>query len=156
MAIIEQVLKEKNITLPVASSPAANYVPYVINDNMVYISGQLPLGVGELADYLGVVGKDFSTEQANSIARICGLNIVAQLKSACDGDLDRVERCVKLGIFVCSAPGYIEQPKVANGASDLMVEIFGEKGKHARFAVGANQLPRGTAVEIDAIFAIRS
>ena len=151
---IEQRLKENNITLPEPSSPAANYVPYVVNDNMVYISGQLPLGDGNLDNYLGVVGKDFTIEQANAIARICGLNVVAQVKAACGGDLERVKRCVKLGIFVRSASDFTDQPKVANGASDVMVEVFGEKGKHARFAVGANQLPRGTAVEVDAIFAI--
>lgn len=147
-------LKTKQIQLPEASTPVANYVPYVIEGNMVYISGQLPLGVGELSQHIGKVGKDFTTEQAKDIARICGLNIIAQLQNACGGDLDKVKRCVKLGIFVNCTEGYTEHPQVANGASDLMVEVFGDKGKHARFAVGSNQLPRGAAVEVDAVFSI--
>lgn len=147
-------LKTKNITLPVASSPVANYVPYVVEGNMVYISGQLPLGVGELSQYLGKVGKTFSVEQGKEIARICGLNIIAQLQQACGGDLDKVKRCVKLGVFVNCTEDFTDHPQVANGASDLMVEIFGEKGKHARFAVGSSQIPRGAAVEVDAVFSI--
>lgn len=155
MSTIEQRLNELNITLPEASVPVANYVPYVVQDNLVYISGQLPFGVGELADHSGIAGKDVSVEKATQIARICGLNILAQLKAACGGDLDRVERCIKLGIFINSAADFTEHPKVANGASDLMVEVFGDKGKHARFAVGSSQLPLGAAVEVDALFAIK-
>lgn len=147
-------LKTKNLTLPVASAPVANYVPYVVEGNMVYISGQLPLGVGELSQYIGKVGKEFSTEQGKEIARICGLNIIAQLQNACSGNLDKVKRCVKLGVFVNCTEAFTDHPQVANGASDLMVEVFGEKGKHARFAVGSSQIPRGAAVEVDAVFSL--
>lgn len=147
-------LKAKHIELPAASAPVANYVPYVVEGNLVYISGQLPLGVGDLAQFVGKVGKEFTTEQGKEIARICGLNIIAQLQHACGGNLDKVKRCVKLGVFVNCTESFTEHPQVANGASDLMVEVFGEKGKHARFAVGSSQIPRGAAVEVDAIFSI--
>jgi enamine deaminase RidA (YjgF/YER057c/UK114 family) len=147
-------LKAKQIELPEASTPVANYVPYVVEGNLVYISGQLPLGVGDLKQFVGKVGKEFNTEQGKAIARICGLNIIAQLQNACGGDLDKVKRCVKLGVFVNCTEDFIEHPQVANGASDLMVEVFGEKGKHARFAVGSSQIPRGAAVEVDAVFSI--
>lgn len=153
--VIETVLKVKNIILPNAAAPAANYVPYVIHQNTVYISGQLPLGIGELKEYVGVVGKDVSVEKAKEVARICGLNVIAQLRNACDGDLNRVERCIRLGVFVNSASDFTEHPAVANGASDLMVEVFGEKGKHARATVGVSQLPRGAAVEVEAVFSIK-
>lgn len=150
---IDSRLQELGITLPEAAAPAANYVPYAISGNMVYVSGQVPFVDGELK-YQGKVGQEFDTETAVDCARVCALNIIAQVKAACDGDLDRVVRCVKLGGFVNCIDGYGEQPKVINGASDLMVDVFAEKGRHARFAVGTNALPMNVAVEIDAVFEI--
>lgn len=151
---IETTLQTLGITLPVPSTPVASYVPFVHTGNQVFISGQLPLGVGELSAHVGQLGKDFSIEQAKETARICALNVVAQVKAACGGDLERVKRCVKLVVFVNSTADFTEQPQVANGASDLLVSVFGEKGKHARSAVGASQLPRGVAVEVEAVFEI--
>lgn len=150
---IDARLKELGISIPIAAAPAANYVPYTISGNLVYVSGQVPFVDGKIA-FQGKVGKDFSTEEAAECARVCALNIVAQVKAACEGDLDKVVRCVKLGGFVNCIDGFGEQPKVINGASDMMVDIFGDKGRHARFAVGTNALPMNVAVEIDAIFEI--
>lgn len=150
---VDARLKELGISIPVAAAPAANYVPYTISGNLVYVSGQVPFVDGKIA-FQGKVGKDFSTEEAAECARVCALNIVAQVKAACEGDLDKVVRCVKLGGFVNCIDGFGEQPKVINGASDMMVDIFGDKGRHARFAVGTNALPMNVAVEIDAIFEI--
>lgn len=151
--IIEKKLKELNITLPDAAPPAANYIPYVVSGNMVYISGQLPFLNGE-KNFIGRLGENTSIEEAEKGARACGLNIIAQLRAACGGDLDKVVRCVKLGGFVNCTADFTDQPKVINGASNLMGDVFGEKGKHARFAVGAPSLPFGVAVEIDAVFEI--
>lgn len=150
---IDRKLNELGIEIPEAAAPAANYVPYVQTGNLVFISGQVPFVKGELK-YQGKVGSEFSTETGVECARVCALNIIAQVKAACDGDLDRVVRCVKLGGFVNCTDGFGEQPKVINGASDLMVEVFGDKGRHARFAVGTNALPMNVAVEIDAVFEI--
>jgi enamine deaminase RidA (YjgF/YER057c/UK114 family) len=150
---IEARLAEIGVEIPVAATPAANYVPYVVSGNMVFVSGQVPFVNGEL-QYKGKVGVDFDTDTAIECARFCALNILAQVKAACGGDLDRVVQCVKLGGFVNCVDGFGEQPKVINGASDLMVEIFGDKGRHARFAVGTNALPMNVAVEIDAVFEI--
>ncbi len=150
---IDARLVARGITLPKAAAPAANYIPYVKTGNLVFISGQVPFVEGRI-EHMGKVGKDFSTEEGAGVARICAINIIAQLRAACDGDLDRVVQCVKLGGFVNCVDGYGEQPKVINGASDLMVDIFGEKGRHARFAVGTNALPMNVAVEIDAVFEI--
>lgn len=149
----EHKLASMNITLPMTSPPAANYIPYTVVGNLVFISGQLPMKDGKPQD-IGKVGKEFTVEQAQATAALCGINILAQLKSACGGNLSRVKRCVRLGVFVASAPGFTDQPKVANGASDLMVAVFGEAGKHARAAVGVSELPFGVAVEVDAIFEI--
>ncbi len=151
---IEQTLASRNITLPPASKPAASYVPFVVTGNLVFISGQLPLGIGELSEYVGQLGRDFSIEQGKNTARTCGLNVISQLKEACGGDLERVKRCVKLVVFVNSTGDFIEHPQVANGASDLMKEVFGDKGEHARSAIGVSQLPRGVAVEVEAVFEI--
>lgn len=151
---IETRMNDLGISLPVAATPAANYIPFVRTGNLVFVSGQIPIVDGKI-QYQGKVGTDFTTEQAAQCARICGLNIVAQVKAACDGDLDRVVACVKLGGFVNCVDGFGEQPQVINGASDLMVDIFGDKGRHARFAVGTNALPKNVAVEIDAVFEIR-
>lgn len=150
---IDARLEELGITLPKPSTPAANYVPFVISGNQVFISGQVPVGPEGLM-YQGKVGRDVTAEDAQLAARLCALNIIAQVKAACDGDLDRVVRCVKLGGFVNGAPDFDQHPAVINGASDLIGDIFGDKGKHARFAVGAGNLPFNVAVEIDAIFEI--
>jgi len=153
-ANVEQSLKDKGIELPQPASPAANYVPYVVTGNLVFIAGQIPLWNDDLL-YKGTVGQELSVEEGQAAARACALNIIAQLKAACGGDLDRVVRCIKLGGFVACGPDFTDQPKVVNGASDLIVEIFGEAGKHARFAVGAPSLPLGVGVEVDAVFEIK-
>lgn len=150
---IDAVLASLNIALPPSVMPAANYVPYVVSQNMVFVSGTLPMKDGKPQD-IGHVGKEFTVEQAQATAKLCGINILAHLKAACGGDLDRVKRVIRLGVFVASAPGFTDQPKVANGVSDMMVAIFGEAGKHARFAVGVAELPFGVAVEVDATFEI--
>jgi enamine deaminase RidA (YjgF/YER057c/UK114 family) len=131
----------------------ASYVPFVITGNLVFISGQVTLAADGLK-YVGIVGKELSFEDGKAAARLCAINVVAQLKGACGGDLDRVKRCVKLTVFVNAVPGYAQHPEVANGASDLIVEIFGEAGKHARAAVGAGSLPRNVAAEVEAVFEI--
>ncbi len=151
---IEARIKALDITLPDAPAPAANYVPYVRTGNQVYVSGQVPWVGGE-RNFVGKVGDDFSVEEGQAAARVVVLNIIAQVKAACGGDLDRVVRCVKLGGFVNSAPDFHNHPQVINGASDLMVEVFGDAGRHARFAVGAPALPFNVAVEIDAVFEVR-
>jgi len=146
-------LNRLGITLPDAPAPAANYVPYVIAGNMVFISGQLPLVDGKLS-VTGHVGKDVSTDEAAQQARLCAINLLAQLRAACEGDLSRVKQVVKLGGFVACTDDFTAQPEVVNGASDLMVEVFGDAGRHARFAVGSNTLPRGTCVEVEGTFLI--
>ena len=151
---IEQRLKELAIELPKPAAPAANYVPFVISGTQVFVSGQITSWNGKLT-YTGIVGDNQTLENGYKAARICGLNLIAQVKEACSGDLDRVIRVVKLGGFVSSIPDFKEHPQVINGASDLMADVFGEKGHHARFAVGAPALPRDTLVEIDGIFEIK-
>jgi len=150
---VDARLKAAGITIPELATPAANYVPYVISGNMVFVSGQVPFVGGKL-EHNGNVGTDYSVEEGAAIARVCALNILAAVKHACDGDLDRVVRCVKLGGFVQCEAGFGQQPAVINGASDLMVEVFADAGRHARFAVGTNALPMGVPVEIDAVFEI--
>lgn len=150
---IETRLKELGITLPKAASPVANYVPYVITGSLVFISGQGPMGPDGVA-YAGKLGRDFGVEEGKAAARLTALNVIAQLKNAVDGDLDRVTRVVKLLGFVNSTPDFNQQPFVINGASDLMVEIFGDAGRHARSAVSAPSLPVDIAVEVEAIFEI--
>ena len=147
---IEAVLRLKNIELPQAAAPAANYVPAVVAGKLLFIAGQIPIWNGEIK-WTGRVGKEFSVEQGRQAARLCALNIIAQAKAACGGDLDRIARCVKLDGFVQCADDFIQQPQVVNGASDLMVEVFGDAGRHARVAVGTNALPRGVAVEVAAV-----
>ena len=144
-------LAELGIDLPKAAAPVASYVPVVEQGGMVYVSGQLPFVDGALVT--GRLGEDVTLEQGAAAARACGLMILAQLQAA--GVLDRVERVVKLGAFISSTGTFTDQPKVANGASDLMSEVFGEAGKHARSAVGVPVLPLGAAVEVDAILAVR-
>ncbi len=150
---IEQRLAELGIELPQASAPAANYVPFVVSGNLVFVAGQVPVWNGEIR-HRGRLGDDFTIDDGYQAARLCALNVIAQVKAACGGDLDRVVRCVKLGGFINSSPAFTDQPKVMNGASDLIVEVFGDKGHHARFAVGAPTLPLGVAVEVDAVFEI--
>ena len=150
---IEKKLAAMNIALPPSSAPVANYVHYVLSGNMVFISGQLPMKDGK-ALASGQVGKGCTVEEAQAAARQCGINMLSHLKVACGGDLSRVKRCVKLGVFVNSGADFTDQPKVANGASDFIVEVFGDAGKHARAAVGVSQLPFGVAVEVDGIFEI--
>ena len=150
---IDARLAELKLELPKAAAPVANYVPVVIVGNLAFLSGQVTAWDGEFK-FRGKLGRDFNIEQGQEAARICALNIIAQLKAALGGDLDRVKRCVRLGVFVNSMPDFTDQPKVGNGASDLLVQIFGDAGKHARTAIGTNALPVDVAVEIDAIFEI--
>jgi enamine deaminase RidA (YjgF/YER057c/UK114 family) len=151
---IDARLAELGIKLPDAPAPAANYIPFTVTGNLVVISGQVPFDDGKLA-VTGVVGDGKVTEdQAYAEARKCGIHLISQLKSACGGDLDRVRRVVKLGGFVASTPDFTGQPKIVNGASDLMVEVFGDAGRHARFAVGASALPLGCVVEVEGMFEI--
>ena len=150
---IDSRLAELGIEIPVAAAPAANYVPFAVSGNMVYVAGQVTVWNGEFK-FIGRLGDEFSVDEGYQAARLCALNIIAQVKAACGGDLDRVVRIVKLGGFVNSTADFTDQPKVVNGASDLMAEVFGDKGKHARFAVGAAALPLGIAVEVDAIVEI--
>ena len=150
---IDARLQELGIELPEAAAPAANYVPYVVSGNQVFVAGQITIHDGEI-QYVGKLGRDYGVEEGQAAARLCALNIVAQVKAACGGDLDRVVRCVRLGGFVNSTADFTDQPEVVNGASNLMVEVFGDKGKHARAAVSAASLPRGVAVEVDAVFEI--
>ncbi len=153
MSNIEKKLSQMGINLPTPAAPVANYVGFVKSGNMVFVSGQLPIENGKL-QYIGKVGVEISADDAKKAARLCGINILAQLKVACDGDLNRVTRCVKLGIFVNGEANFKDHPAVANGASDLIAEVFADKGKHARAAVGSGSLPFGVAVEVDAIFEI--
>ncbi len=150
---IEQKLDSLGLGLPDAPAPAANYVPFVISGNHVYISGQISRGQ---KDITGKVGETLSVEEGQEAARICALNILAQLKEAVNGDWMKVRRCVRLGGFVNCTPDFTDQPLVINGASNLIAEIMGDAGKHARAAVGVSSLPLGVAVEIDAIFEIEA
>ncbi len=147
---VEQRLKDLGITLPVPAAAVANYVPYVITGNLVFVSGQLPLENGKPA-VLGKLGAEVGVEDGVRAARLCALGLLAQLKAAV-GDLDRVTRVARLTAFVASTPDFTDQPKVVNGASDLMVEVLGDAGRHARVAVGAPSLPLNVAVEIEGIF----
>ena len=152
---VDTRLAELGIELPTPATPAANYVPTVRTGNLVYVAGQVPVRDGEFL-FRGKVGEgqDFSVEQGQEAARLVAVGILSQLKQACDGDLDRVRRVVKLNGFVNCAPGFELQPHVINGASNLMVEVFGEPGRHARAAVGVAGLPFGVAVEIDGVFEV--
>jgi enamine deaminase RidA (YjgF/YER057c/UK114 family) len=150
---VESRLKELNIVLPNPPAPVASYVPSVASGKNVYISGQVTLAADGLK-YVGAVGKELSLEDGRAAARLCALNVIAQAKAACGGDLERVKRIVKLTVFVNAVAGFTQHPEVANGASDLFVEVFGEAGKHARSAVGAVSLPRNVATEVEAIIEI--
>ena len=146
-------LLELGIELPEPAAPVANYVPFVQSGNLVSISGQVPFKDGAPA-FTGIVGDTVTPEQACEAARLCGINLIAQMKAACGGELDRVSRIVKLGGFVNGVNGFDGQPQIINAASDLMVEVFGDKGRHTRSAVGVNGLPMGVPVEIDALIEI--
>ena len=150
---IDARLKELNIDLPSPSVPAANYVPFKRVGSLVFIAGQVPNADGK-DQFTGQVGKEISLEQAQQAARLRAINILAQLKVSVGGDLDRVASCVRLGGFVNAVAGYGQQPQVINGASDLMVEVFGDAGRHARAAIGSGSLPRNVPVEVDAIFEV--
>ena len=152
MSEYERKLNELGIILPNAPAPAANYVPFVKIDNIVYVSGQISIGSDGLIK--GVLCADMSIEDGMLAARQCAINLLAQVKAACDGNLDRLLRVIKLGGFVNSKPNFSEQPNVINGASDFLVDLLGDRGRHARTAVGAI-LPLGVAVEIDGIFLIK-
>ena len=153
MSVIESRLKELGVTLPIPPMPVASYVPCTISGNIVFVSGQIPIADGAIK-YVGKLGVDVPLEAGQAAAQLCAINLLAQLKAAI-GDLDRVTRCLKLGVFVNAAPDYTQQPEVANGASDLIAAVFGDAGKHARAAVGVGSLPRGVAVEVEAIFEIK-
>lgn len=153
MSSIDARLADLGLTLPEAPAPAANYVPFVTVGNLVHVSGQISQNEAGLIK--GKLGADLSVEQGADAARRCALSILAQVKRACDGDLSRVVRAVKLVGFVNSTADFTDQPKVINGASDLMVALLGDAGRHARSAVSAASLPLGVAVEIEAIFEIR-
>ena len=153
MSIIEENLKNLNIILPPAPAPAANYVPYSKTGKLIFVSGQIPIVNGEMI--IGKVGKDTEVNNAVIAARACGLAIISQLREATDSNLDSISKIIKLGGFVNCIDSFTKQPEIINGASDLMVQVFGEKGKHSRFAVGSNSLPRGVVVEIEAIAEIR-
>lgn len=151
---IEARLAELGLSVPMAPTPAANYIPWVRTGNLVYIAGQVPVKDGEFR-WVGKLGRDYTVEQGQAAAREVALNVLSQLKTALEGDLDRVVRAVKLNGFVNSTEDFTHQPHVINGASGLMIEIFGEAGRHARSAVGVAQLPFGVAVEIDGVFEVR-
>jgi enamine deaminase RidA (YjgF/YER057c/UK114 family) len=148
---IDARLRELGVSLPPPAKAVANYVPFVHAGALVFIAGQLPTEGGQL-QFAGKVGAKLTIDDGKRAARLCAINILSQAKAAADGDLDRVRRCVKLGGFVNAVSGFKDHPQVMNGASDLIAEVFGDAGRHARFAVGADSLPLNAAVEIDAIF----
>jgi enamine deaminase RidA (YjgF/YER057c/UK114 family) len=150
---IDARLAELGIALPEPAAPAGAYVPYVVTGSLVFVAGQITLENGEIK-YKGRLGESMGVDEGYAAARLCGLNLLAQVRGACAGDLDRVKRVVRLGGFVNSAAVFTDQAKVINGASDLMVEVFGDPGRHARAAVGAPSLPLGVSVEVDGIFEI--
>jgi enamine deaminase RidA (YjgF/YER057c/UK114 family) len=150
---IEKRLQQLAIELPAPAPPAGSYVPFVRAGGLLFVAGQLPLWKGELR-YKGRIDGELTLEDGIAAARLCGLNLIAQARAACDGDLGRVVRVVRLGGFVLAAPGFTDHPKVLNGASELMVDVFGEAGRHARVAVGASSLPLGAAVEVEGILAL--
>ena len=150
--VIEARLEALGLTLPDAPAPAANYAPFARAGGLLHVSGQIPVTPQGMAR--GRLGEGVTAAEGQAVAQLCALNIVAQVKAACDGDLDRVRRCVKLVGFVNSAPDFTDQPTVINGASDAIVAIFGEKGRHARSAIGVASLPLGVPVEVEAIFEI--
>lgn len=152
MSSVEDRLAELGVVLPEPVAPVANYAPFVRTGDTVHISGQISIAAD--GGIKGTVGIDVDLETARMAARMCAINLIAQIKRACDGDLSRVKRIVKLGGFVQAGPDFTDIPQVINGASDLMVEVFGDAGRHARSAVGVYRLPLGFAVEVDAVVEI--
>ena len=152
---VEARLKDLGVVVPEGPTPIANYVPFTVSGTTAYISGQGTFKDGKL-QFIGKLGREFTIEEGQQAARLCAVNVLAQLRKACGGDLDRVVRVLRVGGFVNSMPDFTQQPKVINGASDLFVEAFGEAGRHARTAVGVPVLPDDIAVEVDAIFEIRA
>jgi len=155
MSTLPERVAKLGFILPQPAKAVAAYIPFVITGNLVFISGQLPMENGKVA-VTGLLGGGLGLGDGQKAARLCALNVLAQLDTATGGDAGRIERCVKLSGFVASASGFFDQPKVMNGASELMEQVFGETGKHARAAVGVNALPLNAAVEIEAIFALKA
>ena len=153
MSKVEERLSALGLTLPQPNPPVANYVPFVRVGDLVHISGQVSVDAG--GGIRGTVGEEVDMETAKAAARLCGVNLIAQMKAACEGDLSRVARVVKLSGFVQAGPDFFDIPQVVNGASDLMVAAFGDAGKHARSAVGVYRLPLNFAVEVDAVVQVR-
>ena len=151
--VIEARLAELGVSLPEAPAPAANYVPYVVTGDLLFVSGQISQGPDGLIK--GRLGDEVGLEGGTEAARACAISLLAQVRAACDGDLDRLERVIKLTGFVNSTPDFVDQPKVINGASDFLAEALGDAGRHSRSAVGVASLPMGVAVEIEGIFRIR-
>jgi enamine deaminase RidA (YjgF/YER057c/UK114 family) len=158
MSTIAERLQSLNIILPVPAAPVANYVPYVLHGDMLAISGQVTMENGE-RKFIGRLGgkgrESISLEDGQKAARLCAINIISQIKAALAGDLERVVKLIRLGVFVNAAPDFTDQSLVANGASDLMVAVFGDAGRHTRAAVGVSALPGGVAVEVDALLAVK-
>lgn len=148
-------LQSLGIVLPAPAAAVANYVPFTRHGNLLIISGQITIENGE-KKFIGQLGASLSVDDGKKAARLCAINIIAQIHAALDGNLDRVEKILRLGVFVNCTPEFTDQPAVANGASDLMVDVFGDAGRHARAAVGAPSLPAGVAVEVEALVAVKS
>ncbi len=153
MTHIDDRLDALGIELPEPSTPGANYVPYVRTGNLLFMTGQLSQWNGERR-FVGKLGRDYGIEEGRQAARLCALNVIAHLRTALDGDLDRVARCVRIAGFVNSTPEFTAQSQVMNGASDLFVEVFGEAGRHARLAIGVSALPYDVAVEVEGVFEV--
>jgi enamine deaminase RidA (YjgF/YER057c/UK114 family) len=151
---IDARLAELGITLPPAAAPAANYVPTVRSGNLVFVAGQVTFDAKGERQFIGKLGREFTVEQGQQAARLCALNVLAQMKAALGGDLDRIVRCVRVGGFVNAVPDFADHPKVINGASDLFVQVLGDAGKHARAAIGCGSLPLGVATEVEAVFEV--
>jgi enamine deaminase RidA (YjgF/YER057c/UK114 family) len=147
-------MRELSIELPTPSSPGANYVPFVRTGDLVHLTGQLSQWNGERR-FIGKLGREYGIEEGQQAARLCALNLIAHLKTAAEGDLDRVRRCVRVAGFVNSTPDFVSQSQVMNGASDLFVQVFGDAGRHARMAVGVAALPYDVAVEVEALVEVR-
>ncbi len=150
---IEARLRELGIALPEPAAPLANYVPFTVDGRLVVVSGQIPVRNGRVA-YAGKLGGAVSVEEGRAAARLCFVNVLAQLRAACGGDLDRVRKVLRLGGFIAAPPEFTDHAQVMNGASDLAVEVFGEAGRHARSTIGVPSLPGDAAVEVEGLFAV--